>query len=76
MTTPNKIIIGLLTLMVVIIVAWFVMDYQKTERQYRACMSGCWVNPPNFPGLPELPGAPSPSELKSCEYDCEEKYGK
>ena len=51
-------------------------SYQKTERQYRACMSGCWINPSQLPELPELPGALSPSERRSCEYDCKEKYGK
>ena len=65
MSSPNKIIIGLLTLIVVIVIAWFIVDYQKTERQYRACSEKC---PKHFRFA-------SP-EIDSCRLDCKEKYGK
>ena len=67
MSSPNKIIIGLLTLIVVILVAWFVMDYQKTERQYQTCYEKCGKNF-RF-------GTPS-QKIISCRLDCKEKYGK
>lgn len=72
MTTSNKIIIALLTLIIVIAVAWIVMDYQKTEKQYQACLEKCEAMPCGFAsttlGITE--------KCKTCEPECREKYGK
>ncbi len=73
MTTSNKIIIALLTLIIIIAVVWIVMDYQKTEKQHQACLDVCQTIPCGFACV----GLDRDCEsCGSCEAECREKYGK
>jgi len=75
MANQNKIIIGLLVLVVIVLVSQIVLDYLKIERKYRACSEQC----KNYQITPEgirifsLYGL---SEWDICVLECQEKYGK
>lgn len=66
MINQNKIIIGLLSLIVVAVGTQMVLSYQKTERKYRACLGQCQC----------FTRALTAAECKACNYKCDEKYGK
>lgn len=71
MTTQNRIIIVLLTLIVIIAVVWFVQDNQKAEKQYQACLEICEAEAPA--GLSKYL---DPSDYLVCKAECKEKYAK
>lgn len=66
MTTQNRIIIALLTLIIIIAMVWVVQNYQKTERQYQACLKQCLCPSEGY----------RPVDCRLCESKCNEKYGK
>ena len=70
MTTQVKIIIVLLTLIVIVVVVQMVLDYQKTERQYQACLDKCQTSYSGSTVLGKY------GYIKTCEAECREKYGK
>jgi len=74
MTTQNKIIIALLILIIVITIVWFVQDYQKTERQYQACLEKCQ----QLLLLAFSPGEPITTNpiYDICIAECKENYAK
>ena len=78
MTTQNKIIIALATLIIIVAMVQIVLDYQKTEKQYRACFDVCSETYEPLKGL----GLVNPIEqgdlqgFDICIAECREKYGK
>jgi uncharacterized YccA/Bax inhibitor family protein len=72
MNTSNKIIIILFSLAIIIAAVRFIYDYQRTERQYQACLEKCEAD---YCGFASVLKDKNESCL-GCKAECKERYGK
>jgi hypothetical protein len=72
MTTQNKIILSLIILIVIFTMIWFIRDYQKTGKQYQACLEKCEADYCGFASILK----DKDESCLGCKAGCKEKYGK
>jgi type II secretory pathway component PulF len=68
-------------LIILIGVIYFLQDYQKTERQYQACLDKCDIEVPLISGFNQKEFVAQYTGEKietneSCRISCKEKYSK